>query len=214
MGRLAHLLDLPGQVPPGLNLQSYLSGFAFEDAYIIARISPDATAARQGMVFSHALIFPAKIISKLNDIGSVFQALRAERPAELRADSRSFPAAQILTPAVATFPGIVNALLTTSGQTTVLSAAHDLGSDRSRDLAIHVSRHATELFVQDEFLALMMSATDVSILSQHLQPCCRDGRSNSLSSSQTIPCPSFRRPLITCLETTAAGSKDSSKNST
>ena len=124
--RLAHLLDLPSQAPPSLILQSSLSGFAFEDTYVIARISPDDKAARPGMVFSHALIFPEKTISRLNDIGSIFRALYTERPPEIHAVSKSFPVTPIPKHSGDKFPSLVNALLTSAGQTTVLSATNNL----------------------------------------------------------------------------------------
>ena len=53
---LAHHLDLPGQIPPGFELDNYVSGFPSANGYVVARTSLDARAARQGMVFSHALI--------------------------------------------------------------------------------------------------------------------------------------------------------------
>ena len=53
---LAHHLDLPGQLPPGFKLESYVSGFPHAGRYVVARTSLDPSAARQGMVFSHALV--------------------------------------------------------------------------------------------------------------------------------------------------------------
>ena len=44
---LAHYLDLPGQLPPGFELGSYVSGFPHGDGYVFARTSLDPSAARQ-----------------------------------------------------------------------------------------------------------------------------------------------------------------------
>ena len=77
---LAHHLDLPGQLPPGFELASYVSGFPHGDRYVVARTSLDASAARQGMVFSHALVADLEAIGKLTDITAVFERLKGTRP--------------------------------------------------------------------------------------------------------------------------------------
>ena len=77
---LAHHLDLPGQLPPGFQLQNYVSGFPHGDRYVFARTSLDNTAARQGMVFSHALIADLDVVQNLSDVTTVFNCLRAARP--------------------------------------------------------------------------------------------------------------------------------------
>ena len=77
---LAHHLDLPGQLPPGVQLESYVSGFPYGNRYVFARTSWDPRAARQGMVFSHALVAEAESISSLPDVVSVFDRLKAIRP--------------------------------------------------------------------------------------------------------------------------------------
>ena len=77
---LAHNLDLPGQLPPGAQLESYVSGFPQGSRYVFARTSLDPSAARQGMVFSHALVADATVVNSLTDIACVFGALKAERP--------------------------------------------------------------------------------------------------------------------------------------
>ena len=77
---IAHHLDLPGQLPPGFELQNYVSGFPHADRYVIARTSLDPTADRQGMVFSHALIFDADAVASLNHIAPLFRRLKTNRP--------------------------------------------------------------------------------------------------------------------------------------
>ena len=79
---LAHHLDLPGQLPPGFELQNYVSGFPYEDRYVVARTSQDPSAARQGMVFSHALVADLGAIGELVDIATVFERLKGLRPEE------------------------------------------------------------------------------------------------------------------------------------
>ena len=77
---LAHHLDLPGQLPPGFELVSYVSGFPHGGRYVVARTSLDSSAARQGMVFSHALVADLEAIGKLIDIATVFKRLKGTRP--------------------------------------------------------------------------------------------------------------------------------------
>ena len=77
---LAHYLDLPGQLPPGFELRNYVSGFPHEGLYVVARTSRDPSAARQGMVFSHALVADLEAIGELVDIATVFERLRGSRP--------------------------------------------------------------------------------------------------------------------------------------
>ena len=79
---LAHHLDLPGQLPPGFELESYVSGFPHGARYVVARTSLDRSAARQGMVFSHALVADLGAIGELIDIAAVFERLKAARPEE------------------------------------------------------------------------------------------------------------------------------------
>ena len=77
---IAHHLDLPGQLPPGFELQNYVLGFPNADRYVIARTSPDSTADRQGMVFSHAFVFDADAVTSLNHIAPLFRRLKTNRP--------------------------------------------------------------------------------------------------------------------------------------
>ena len=82
---IAHHLDLPGQLPPGFELQNYVSGFPHADRYVIARTSLDPTARRQGMVFSHAFVIDADDVVRLNHIAPLFRRLKTNRPDVLAA---------------------------------------------------------------------------------------------------------------------------------
>ena len=82
---LAHHLDLPGQLPPGFELQSYVSGFPQGDRYVFARTSLDSRASRQGMVFSHALVCDLDVVQDLCNVAAVFDSLKAARPPVLLA---------------------------------------------------------------------------------------------------------------------------------
>ena len=77
---LAHHLDLPGQLPPGFELQSYVSGFPQGDRYVFARTSLDSSASRQGMVFTHALVCDLDVVQGICDVATVFDSLKATRP--------------------------------------------------------------------------------------------------------------------------------------
>ena len=77
---LAHYLDLPGQLPPGVELSNYVSGFPHQDRYVFARTSLDPGATRQGMVFSHALVTELDVAEGLSDVTTVFRSLKATRP--------------------------------------------------------------------------------------------------------------------------------------
>ena len=77
---LAHHLDLPGQLPPGFELENYVAGFPHGGRYVVARTSLDRSAARQGMVFSHSLVADLGAIGELIDIAAVFERLEEARP--------------------------------------------------------------------------------------------------------------------------------------
>ena len=77
---LAHHLDLPGQLPPGFELNNCVSGFPHAGRYVIARTSLDPSAERPGMVFSHALVADLNEIGELIDIAAVFALLKRVRP--------------------------------------------------------------------------------------------------------------------------------------
>ena len=82
---IAHHLDLPGQLPPGFQLENYVSGFPLDDSYVFARTCLDTTADRQGMVFSHALVAKARDLAELNHVEPLFRQLAAQRPVDLSA---------------------------------------------------------------------------------------------------------------------------------
>lgn len=71
----SHFLDLPDAVPPGVNLSSYISGFALQGYYIIARTFLDKSANRAGMVISYALAVPIDDIQNLENINQLLTLL-------------------------------------------------------------------------------------------------------------------------------------------
>jgi len=88
--RLAHHLDLPGQLPQGYILTPYISGALIGDFYIISRTSPDAHAGRRGMVFSHAFAVSKSDIKAFDNLRVLVSALREERPETINAQKRMF----------------------------------------------------------------------------------------------------------------------------
>jgi GTPase-associated protein 1/effector-associated domain 1 (EAD1)-containing protein len=68
---LANLLwrtDLPGTAPGGLLWKPFLSGFPLGQYYVLQRTFSDASAARGGMVLTHALLLPIAEADKLSDL--------------------------------------------------------------------------------------------------------------------------------------------------
>lgn len=82
---LAWRTDLPGTAPPGILWEPYLSGFAYENYYVLARTFPDRAVARGGMVLSHALFLPIADASHIADLRGVTALLIREpvRPPSL-----------------------------------------------------------------------------------------------------------------------------------
>ena len=110
---LAHHLDLPGQLPPGFELQNYVSGFPYEGRYVVARTSQDPSAARQGMVFSHALVADLGAIGELVDIATVFERLKESRPEAPITSKTTINASESKTKALPS-PALCDMLVTSS----------------------------------------------------------------------------------------------------
>lgn len=72
---LASRLDLPDTAPPGVNWSPYITGFPYEDRYVLARTFADPHATRAGMVISHALIAPLDEIVTTANLKSLFDNL-------------------------------------------------------------------------------------------------------------------------------------------
>lgn len=72
---LASRLDLPDTAPPGISWSPYVSGFAFQGRYVIARTFLDESAPRAGMVFTHALIAPLNEACDWENITGLFSHL-------------------------------------------------------------------------------------------------------------------------------------------
>src|SRR5205823_6529481 len=65
----------PGHLPPNLQWQPYVSGYSFEDNYILTRTFPDETASRSGMVLTHALVFGLEELILVSDLNPALQLL-------------------------------------------------------------------------------------------------------------------------------------------
>jgi hypothetical protein len=75
--RLAGRMDMQGSPPPHTSWEPYLSGFAWNKHYVLARTMPDVAAARAGMVFSRAFALPLAVAEGLEDIASLLDMLEA-----------------------------------------------------------------------------------------------------------------------------------------
>ena len=106
---LAHHLDLPDQIPPGFTFSDYVSGFPYKDQYIYARTSPDHTAKRSGMVFSHAVVVAAAGASAITDISSLLHRLCKSRPSSPAAKRFSIDTTKV-TSNIRSYPGIAQGL--------------------------------------------------------------------------------------------------------
>jgi hypothetical protein len=60
----------PGHLPPNIQWQPYVSGYAFEDWYVLTRTFQDDKASRAGMVITHALVFNLEQFIAVNDLNS------------------------------------------------------------------------------------------------------------------------------------------------
>lgn len=60
--------DRPAALPPGIELSPYLSGGSFSKYYLFAKVFPDASATRSGMVFTHVLILNIDDLTHLHNL--------------------------------------------------------------------------------------------------------------------------------------------------
>ena len=74
---LAGRMDLQGSPPPHTPWEPYLSGFRWNDSYVIACTMPDSRSSRAGMVFSRALAIPLADAGGMSDIGGLLDLLEA-----------------------------------------------------------------------------------------------------------------------------------------
>lgn len=72
---LTPFTDLPSNSPAHINWEPYVSGYVYQNHYIISKTFPDPEAARPGMVFTHALIMELEDATRLNDLTPVLQLL-------------------------------------------------------------------------------------------------------------------------------------------
>lgn len=73
--KITRFTDRPGHLPPHVNWRPYVSGFPFEDYYVLARTFPDPTASRAGMVLTHALAFELRDAVQMPDLAPALLAL-------------------------------------------------------------------------------------------------------------------------------------------
>lgn len=74
---LAGRMDMQGSPPPHTDWKPYLSGFAWQNHYVLARTMADARSERSGMVFSRTLAIPASAVAELHDIYGLMEFLSA-----------------------------------------------------------------------------------------------------------------------------------------
>jgi len=77
--QIAPRLDLPDTAPTGVEWSPVVSGFPFQDCYVLAQMSLDTTAARAGMVFSHAFILPLEEICVTERLSGLLELLIASK---------------------------------------------------------------------------------------------------------------------------------------
>jgi len=76
--KISQWLDLPDVVPAGVDFSPYISGFPFENKYILARSFVDENASRSGMIVVYALAIDIVDILSLDDLNSLIKLLPVE----------------------------------------------------------------------------------------------------------------------------------------
>jgi len=76
--KISQWLDLPDVVPAGVDFSPYISGFPFDNKYILARSFIDENASRSGMIVVYALAIDITEISNINDLSSLMMFLPVE----------------------------------------------------------------------------------------------------------------------------------------
>lgn len=87
---IASKLDLPSNLPPGVQWPPYISGFAEGDYYVLARTFPDPTASRSGMVRSHAFIVRTLDLVRCRNVTGLFIRLGSSLDDSFPADGFDF----------------------------------------------------------------------------------------------------------------------------
>jgi GTPase-associated protein 1, N-terminal domain type 1/Effector-associated domain 1 len=77
--QIAPRLDLPDTAPTGVEWSPVVSGFPFQDCYVLAQMSLDTTATRAGMVFSHAFILSLEEICVTENLSGLLELLIASK---------------------------------------------------------------------------------------------------------------------------------------
>ncbi|HDS7500261.1 TPA: hypothetical protein QHU55_002556 [Klebsiella aerogenes] len=76
--KISQRLDLPDVIPSGVNFSPYVSGFSFENKYVLSRSFIDGKASRSGMITVYSLAFNIGEISNINNLEALFQLLPME----------------------------------------------------------------------------------------------------------------------------------------
>ena len=103
-------LDLPDAAPLGVDWSPFLRGFPYLDRYVLSRSFLDSSAARGGMVFSHALIVPLDEITRVSDLRPLLKLLAANERSRPAAKAIDLAAIETLFPDAEDLMGAAEAL--------------------------------------------------------------------------------------------------------
>lgn len=73
--KISQWLDLPDVVPAGVDFSPYISGFPFENKYILARSFIDISASRSGMMIVYAVAIDLNYISKFDNLNNLIELI-------------------------------------------------------------------------------------------------------------------------------------------
>ncbi|WP_272685715.1 MULTISPECIES: GAP1-N1 domain-containing protein [Providencia] len=76
--KISQWLDLPDVVPAGVDFSPYISGFPFENKYILARSFIDINASRSGMMVVYTVAIDLNDISKFDNLNNLIELLPIE----------------------------------------------------------------------------------------------------------------------------------------
>ncbi|MEI2628780.1 effector-associated domain EAD1-containing protein [Erwinia aphidicola] len=73
--KISQWLDLPDVVPAGVDFSPYISGFPFENKYILARSFIDISASRSGMMVVYTVAIDLNDISNFDNLNNLIELL-------------------------------------------------------------------------------------------------------------------------------------------
>lgn len=76
--KLTRFTDRPGHLPSHINWRPYVSGFPYEDYYVLTRTFPNPTASRAGMVLTQALVFELEGAAQMPELTPALLALPSQ----------------------------------------------------------------------------------------------------------------------------------------